>query len=354
VSKKAVRRVVTEAGADPMPDTFRREAAFSMDLGGEEANSVQELLHLNGTLYAFLSKKIYRIRTADDIDPQRTAPDTRQSYQEAYPIGCSNSFVARSIIQPKRLLDGLVLRSGLDQSKLLDAIWESVELLLLCENAHFRICNESIAVVEECDKIVEECKSNPTIPSLPQVNDLQEKVSSFLGNAKRFLEKTHRVLCFFYNCPDLGSNFGAFRDWMVANRGASVAVIELLDGDHEWIRFIAHARNALPINHSTEKFLLEVQNFRLEPGNKFSPSSWRYDLSARGGPVQDYWSDVVSDMDIHLHNMLTFFEELCALCILDNCDQSLPFQFTLYRIPNEQIREDCPVLYEVRSLRRNF
>ena len=120
-----------------MPDRFDRDGAFSIELDADRDDAVQEMITLNESLYVFSTKKIFRIHTADDIDPDRTAPDTRHSYQEIYPIGCSNSFVARSIIQAKQILDRVILAPGLSKSNVLDAIWEAAELLLRCENAYF-------------------------------------------------------------------------------------------------------------------------------------------------------------------------------------------------------------------------
>ena len=140
---------------------------------------------------------------------------------------------------------------------------------------------------------------------------------------------------------------------MAANRRSSKAVLTLLDEDKDWIRFIAEARNALQINHGRQFFMLEVQNFKLQPGNKISPPSWRHDLSNRGGPVQKYWSDIIKDMDVHMHNLLTFLEEVYILSILDRCNQRLPFEFGVYRKPNDQISEECPVLYLGQAARRD-
>jgi hypothetical protein len=310
------------------------------------------MVALNESLYVFSTKKIFRILTADDIDPDRRAPNTRHSYQEIYPIGCGNPFVARSIIQAKQILDGVILAPGLSKSNVLDAIWEAAELLLRCENAYFQIYNETISLLATCDELIKVAKSKPSIPSLPQVAELQERVGSFLGSAKRCLEKTHALLGTFYDCPDHGSNFQAYREWMAANRSSSEAVLTLLDSDRDWIRFIAAARNALAVNHARQNLILEVQNFKLQPGNKFSGPSWRHDLSDRGGPVQEHWSDIIKDMDTHMHNMLTFLEEVYILCILDRCDRRLPFEFTVYRKPEDDISEECPVLYVAQVTRR--
>src|SRR4030042_3286086 len=96
-----------------MSDRFDRDGALSIELGADKDDVVQQMIALKGIFYAFSTKKIFRIQTADDIDPDRTAPDTRHSYQEIYPIGCSNSFIARSIIQEKQILDGVILGHGM-------------------------------------------------------------------------------------------------------------------------------------------------------------------------------------------------------------------------------------------------
>jgi len=72
-----------------MPDTFDRDGAFSIELGRDKENGIQQMLTLNENLYVFSTKKIYRVRTAKDVDPARQAPETRHSYQEIYPVGCS-------------------------------------------------------------------------------------------------------------------------------------------------------------------------------------------------------------------------------------------------------------------------
>ena len=336
-----------------MPGTFNRDSAISMELGEDKENSIQHMLTLNGGFYAFSTKNIFRVRTADDVDPDRASPETRHSYQEIYPIGCNNSFVARSIIQAKQIFDDVPLRPELAKEQLLNAVWEATLLLLQCENAQFRIYDDTMSLLAEVDDVVEKSKSQTVIPSLPQVADLEERVGSFLGSAKRFLEKAHSLLCLFYGSPDHGSNFRAYHEWMSANRSTSEKVINLLAQNQQWIRFISKSRNALPINHARENFILEVRNFSLEPGNKFSAPSWRYDLSERGGSVQNFWSDIVEGMEMNLHNMLTFFEELYILSVLDNRNQRLPFEFEICRFPDDKIKTECPVLYIAQAKPRS-
>jgi hypothetical protein len=333
-----------------MVSNFNRDDAFTMNLGGDSQNPIQQILiTLDHSLYIFTAKKIYRILTADDIDPTRTNKETRHSYQEIYPIGCNNSFIARSIIQAKQIFEGIILKPRLVKDVLLSQIWEATKYLLLCENAHYRIYNNVMTLLADVDGIIEKSKSMHTIPSLPQVDDLEERVTTFLGGAKRFLEQTHKLLCMFYDAPDLGANFKGYYEWMTVNAPTADKITSLLIQDQEWISLLSTSRNALPVNHSKDNYLIEIRNFTLEPGNKFSAPSWRHDLSDRGGPVQTLWSDIVTDMNTHLQNMLTFLEEIYILCVLDNQNKLLPFTSEVYRLPNDRINPECPMLYIVQT-----
>ena len=68
-------------------------------------------------------------------------------------------------------------------------------------------------------------------------------------------------------------------------------------------------------------------------------------MSKNGGKLQETASDIINDINIHLTNLLTFFEEIFLLCIKDNWDNS--FKFELFRYPEEKINQKCPSLYFV-------
>jgi hypothetical protein len=203
-----------------------------------------------------------------------------------------------------------------------------------------------MGVIKECDEIIDRGKRGNHIPPLPQVADLYQHVTAFLGNAKRFLEKTHEQLCTFYGAPNAEANFHMYREWMLAKAHDKNDVNELLEQDQEWIKKIAWCRNALDINHSRKHFKLEIENIKIHPGNKFSTPTWRYDFSAKkGGGIQEEFTDIIHDMDVHMLNMLTFFEELFLICIKDNWD--IRFNFGLFKRKSEDIDPKCPTLYFV-------
>jgi len=320
-----------------------------MNLSDNSENSndeVQYLIKLQDSLYAFANNYITKILPAESIDPQNLHPDTRHSNQRIYSIGCSNSWVARSIIQTKQILDSIILNPEISKQEVLDHAWCCTEFLLNSEAAYYQIYKETLELMPKCDSIIEESKKGTNIPTLPQVEGLENNVATFLGNAKRFLEKTHELLCLFYGAPISDSNFKTYREWLAKNRPNKQNLIKLLEDDKAWIKQIAFMRNAHDINHAKQGFCLEIENFKLNPGNKCSTPAWRFDFSAKPeGATQKYYSDIVSDMDIHLTNLLTFFEDLLLKCIIDSSDNN--YKFKIFKKPTEAIDAKCPSAYSV-------
>lgn len=325
---------------------FNRNAAFSMNLGNsDEKDSIQRMFTLDNKLICFLENSITEVLTAETIDPKNEEPETRHSHQTIYQIGTNNSFVARTIIQAREIIESVALRKGLVKQTILNHIWACSELLFNCEESYYQIFSGTHNLMHECDTIINNQKKGSYIHKLPQVKDLEQHVGSFLGNAKRFLERSHKLLCIFYDSPYFESNFKFYRDWLAKNKPNNERLLQLLEKDKDWIQFISWSRNALDVNHSQSQFNVIIENFKLHKGNKFSIPSWRYDFTSKNGGIQKKPSGIIKDMDAHMNNMLTFFEEMFMLCIQDNWDGL--YNFKIYKHPDNKINNKCPIVYFV-------
>jgi len=200
----------------------------------------------------------------------------------------------------------------------------------------------------KCDEIVNQGKTASHIPSLPQVNNLEQRVVTFLGNGKRFLEKSHELLCIFYGSDFGDSNFEAYRDWMAKHKPSETEIITFLEQEKDWIQLLAWRRNALDINHSRSGFKVIIENFKLRAGNKFTNPCWQYDFSnKKNGKAQNKPSDLIRDMEVSIMNMLDFFEKLFLLCVKDNWN--VQYNFKIRRHKKEDINVKCPVLYHIQK-----
>ena len=144
--------------------------------------------------FCFSGKNISEILTAEAIDPENEKPETRHSYRVIYQIGTENSFVARTLIQAKKILDSVILREGLEKQKILNHVWTCAKLLFNCEESYHKIFTETTELMHECDAIISQYKTGSHVPPLPQVEYLEQHVVAFLGSAKSFLEASHKLL----------------------------------------------------------------------------------------------------------------------------------------------------------------
>ena len=337
---------------NPNNNRFDRKAAISMNVVNPSSGNPDPIYsgaELCGFFISFHENSIAEITLAETIDPGNKEPDTRHNCQFLYQIGSKSPFVARSILQVMSILDSIILRQGLDKQTILDHIWECTKHLINCENSYSSIYTDTTKLMYKCDEIINLAKSRSHIPPLPQVDNLEQRVVTFLGNGKRFLEKTHELLCIFYGSAHHDSNFKRYRDWMTEHEPSRNDVIQLLEQNKDWIKMLAWYRNALDINHARRGFIVTINNFKMQAGNKFSNPCWQFDFQDKGGDAQDDPSDLIKDMSVFLTNMLEFIESLYLSCIKDNWDAG--WDFKICRHEEESVNKKCPILYFISPRR---
>lgn len=63
----------------------------------EEVDPINSSVVIDDNLFLIKENSIYRMLTAETIDPENNHPDTRHSYEKIYDIGSSSPIVARVI-----------------------------------------------------------------------------------------------------------------------------------------------------------------------------------------------------------------------------------------------------------------
>lgn len=312
----------------------------------EDRSPIVQMLTIGDDLLIFKETSIHRVLTADMIDPGKSDFTTRHSSEILYSVGAANSFVARMILQFRNMI-GLAISQGARKNEFVLHVWEANKLLLECEKAYFHIYKHTMELMPKCDEIVEAHKKKLVIPGMPKIPDLETNVSGFLINGKKFLVATYELLHLFHQMPMDGKNeahFDKHRAWVKVKLGEDHPIYRILEEDEPWVRLIAECSNA--VRHEENGLKLEVRNFSLQPGNKIASAGWRYDLTKKGLGCQDDYTDLISDLDASIYNMLTLFEEVLLLCLQDELRNG-PSKLEIFRIPKEKINQKCPILYEI-------
>ncbi|OIN53428.1 hypothetical protein [Pseudomonas costantinii] len=287
----------------------KRDDAFSItindpDLIDESAIITMENIN-DALLLIFKENSIYKLLTADSTDPQKTQPDTGHTYEKIAAIGAASPYVARVFLQFKRIIDQVFPENPI-KPKLLEQVWSLNEQLLLCAQFESNIREQLDDVMQKCDIIIEQNKSNRAIPPLVKVKNLESDAKSFLLVGKQFLIDCFKLLSLLTGLP-LGARDEAHFDkhikWLEQHRPTLNKLSSVLGNDLPWIRRLSECRNA--IEHPGPGQSLTIENTRLHPGNKFSLPTWSYDLTNKIN-VQESSISIHQELDAYLNNMLYF------------------------------------------------
>ncbi|RMN25153.1 hypothetical protein ALQ62_02092 [Pseudomonas coronafaciens pv. zizaniae] len=293
-------------------------------------------------LLIFKEGSIYKLITADSIDPKRNQPDTGHTYEKISAIGTASPYVARVFLQFKRIVD-LVFSDNSIKPKLLEQIWSLNEQLLLCAQFESNIREQLDDVGQKCYITIEQNKSSRAIPPLAKVKNLENDAKSFLLVGKQFLIDCFKLISLFTDVP-LGARDEAHFDkhikWLEHHRPNFKKLSVVLSNDLPWIRKLSECRNA--IEHPRLGQSLTIENTKLHPGNKFSFPTWSYDLTDKIN-VQESAVPIHQELDVYLNNMLYFLEEILLICISESL--SGDGSFSIYQNDEADIETNCPIKY---------
>lgn len=228
--------------------------AFNRDYGGsiklvdpDDLGAIQNItrsLTIRDDLYLFTTTAIFRVLTADTLDPDRKHPETKPSYEKIYSIGSQKPMVARTIVQFNDIFK--FLNSPPKQEKLIDRLWTCTKHLLDCEKASFYIYDQTMKLMPVCDKIIEDNKVFGNIPALPKISDLDTYVWHFLMSSKHMLAETFGFLHDFFGMPFNAQNCAHFDkhiDWITKKFGEAHLLSKMLHTDKNWIQIISECSN---------------------------------------------------------------------------------------------------------------
>ncbi|MFZ6039750.1 hypothetical protein ACOV11_04485 [Vibrio natriegens] len=333
---------------------FERDNAFSIEIkdpdNPDSCEAILNTLVLEDSLYLFKTNSIFRMLTADSIDPNRTELTTKHSYEKIMDIGCSSDYVARVLMQAEKLAP-YMCNSDIDKERILSLVWAMNRLLLNCRKVVSDLEWHYKELVPKCNQIILDNQNSNVLPALPKVPELESKVRVFLTNAKLVLIDIFKFLSLFYSIPINDRNESHFNkhiDFLRDRLGSNNEIVKLLIQDLDWIRLLSELRNA--IEHSGAGQYVEIENFSIKPGNRYSPPSWTYDLTkklkVKKGPY-----DLLNELDVLCSNMMHLIEDLIVLVTLEKLEDHQII--TLYKLDEQSIKTECPVRYDV-TLKTNL
>jgi len=256
-------------------------------------------------------------------------------------VGTSHPVVARLILQTTEVLSWAGSEKAKQDAIKTLYIHALTPKLLNCHKSRdeiLRLAKESLANIKK--------QNNPHIREVPHVIGLEALIGQFLYDAKNYLRDLLRLFACVYGCNlEDASDFADMKDkgegnfvkWANDQFGTDNSLSKMVLVDQSWIGEIVRSRNAFE-HPGGRSGTLVIQNIRQrhEGTDQYTPPTWQ-----RTGRPE---SDIVTDMDSGLENLLTFGEDLLVQ-VAQRGEQAKTIAF--YEIPAEQRRPECPVRIRV-------
>ncbi|TRC93904.1 hypothetical protein FJV77_20730 [Mesorhizobium sp. WSM4306] len=261
-------------------------------------------------------------------------------FQKISDVGANNPIVARLGIQTGDLIGF----SGLDKEKQ-EAItglfiFDLTQRLIKCEKCMNAINDK---VKNDIGRVIENLRKDPRAREVPFVVGLNDDVEDFLYAAKNYLRDLLGLFRIAYGCKlkdakvfgDLpGKGVIQIAVWAENEFGSNDGLVALLKSEQAWTTELIRKRNA--VEHPGElSGVLAVKNIRANPNSAgLIPPSWN-----RTGLPE---TDIVNDMTIFIHNLLTLAEDFLSDLVL----RTTPFKhIAIYEIPEGERNPQAPVRF---------
>ncbi len=283
----------------------RRRSTVSFELDIEQSDSVRELVSRESGLFAVTSKKILRLKSPDQLDPNLEHPDAPWEQSIFLPHGSTDPLVARTILQTRMLADTFFGRESEKHRALMDISWEVLNSLVSLRVTKYRLerrVSEVVALVEgDLDAYT---KGNSPKP-LPIVEYYDIEFRSFVNEVRRVLSTISNLFVVLTSKDFSRGFFHKALEWACKERGEQSLLAQMLSNDQRWIKLWIDIRIA--IEHPDKDKFIETMNFSLEANRIVRLPTWRfvhpdYDM---GRP-----QNLLVALENCINNLLKFYEDL--------------------------------------------
>ena len=314
-------------------DAPRYKAAHGELIGG--TGGITRMCSAVDFLEVYKVDKTFHIYPPESLDPDETDPNMDWMSKPFADVGSANRIVARVFIQSSDAITNTPLKPGINKDNILRCMHRCKEYLLVCEAKRSIVCSETERICELCKK--GELNREPRhFADFPQIDNLKEHCSSFLGNAKLTIQTLAELINVFYETKFDGPRFDKVVKWAKKELKHNEAFTQYLDNKQPGLKLIVAMRNAQEHPKPAQKLIIE--NFTLKPGNKISHPLWHI-TGEEPDPIH-------SSMESVVNFLLAFAESVLLHCVMDNISGSFPYG--VRALDDKSLDPKCPVKYIVQ------
>jgi hypothetical protein len=221
--------------------------------------------------------------------------------------GSSDPIVARTMLQTYDLCD--LFLDG-ERKNVVSLIAHDVQRRLsACDTIRVELSTQIDAALANAREKGLPVQANGQVVEIPAIEGLDDKVESYLYNAKLCLRDIARLFKPLFG-KHFEEKFNTFAEWVNSTYGDGDPLSKMLADDRPWIARLVAMRNG--VEHPEHRAgPLKIRNFFLDqsssPPTLSTPVWWQGNVAP---------TEIAIDMRAYCHNLLTFFEELLVLSLL--------------------------------------
>ena len=241
-----------------------RESPIEMRIGSpENASPLRTFFHFQDGLYAVSETGIYEIRTADEIDPDRTNIGIPNSHKKIFRHGWTSKIVRQFLLTPKELLEQAYFPGEMDTTKAFDlcvqALFEAAAMIDLIEDAH---------EIERSASLLERVASrNENAVEIPTSGPSRFGYKAFLQHADVVADRFIDVAKIFYRGS--AKNVDELLKFVSEKHGPKAEIVMFLKDVRPFLRSIREAINSA--KHPDEQKSVQVSDFEMTESGGINP-----------------------------------------------------------------------------------
>ena len=324
---------------------IQREAAITLDLGGDDKSAAKYLLSTGSNIYAIKEMGVYKIQLTDDIDPSRINPDIPNLNQQVLSAGCDNEIVAKILLTAQYLFDE-------HSSTVKPFIGSLFESCIVLTRQMLELDARTTELAKEITDKEAAFADNPAAPNsviLPSIPSLEAKVHNILSTADKARD-TFLAMCRSQFLPnaDSKSKLADLESAIEQSLLGEPKLIAAWKGTAKYFTLIRNARNAS--EHPKEGHRIVLSYFAMRPNGKVYPpliDVQHQDTPIRTLHLSEFLEFIRNAMLVHAEDILAFIR--VAFLMKEN-----PFKECVIDFPEEERRHKFVRYYRALNFGGKF
>lgn len=243
-----------------------RNSGLSITLPAD-TGGITDMGEINGALHMIGGSAIYRVRLADEIDPERTNIAVPNTHQRVLSYGTDFPYVRQTLMTARRLFSNKMLGPAFDYKTGVNLSFDALQDLAAMNDIRKDVDARLNKISEDLKSLAVERRSM-TVPSMGDIR----------GESKAFLQKSDHVAVTLFNIAKLFYGDAIGPRWFASlhqlareKYGDNHEFTKFLNAVLAFLQFVRNARNA--VEHPDQAKSVKVTDIALLPSGLLNPPS---------------------------------------------------------------------------------